>query len=331
MERAARTRQLGTSGLEVSAVGLGCMGLNYHRGTTLDRDQAVDFLRAAVSLGVTFLDTAQVYGPFTNEELVGAAIAPVRDRVVIATKFGEVDARGRPTHSSRPSIIKETTDGSLARLGVETVDLLYQHRVDPDVPIEEVAGTVKELIELGKVKYFGLSEASAETIRRAHVVQPVAAVQSEYSIWWRRPEEEVLPLCSELGIGFVAFSPLGRGFLTGAIDEHTTFDETDNRSTLPRFAVAARAANQRLVDVLRTEADRRGVTPAQLVLAWLLAQQPWIVPIPGTTKLERLRENYRAVDISLTLEDLEVLDRATSAVPVVGDRYPPDVERLTNL
>ena len=243
---------LGTSGLEVSALGLGCMGMSYHRSTTMDRDAAIALVRKAVDLGVTFFDTAQVYGPFTNEQLLGDALAPVRDQVVIATKFGEVDASGQHVRSSRPELVKQTTEGSLARLGVETIDLLYQHRVDPDVPIEEVAGAVKDLIEQGKVRYFGLSEAGAQTVRRAHAVQPVAAVQSEYSLWWRRPEQEVLPVCEELGIGFVAYSPLGRGFLTGAIDEHTTFDSADNRNTLPRFTVEARKANQALVDLLRT-------------------------------------------------------------------------------
>ena len=251
MGHALEKRMLGTSGLEVSALGLGCMGMSYHRSTTMDRDAAITLVRKAVDLGVTFFDTAQVYGPFTNEQLVGDALAPVRDQVVIATKFGEVDASGRHVRSSRPELIKQTTDASLARLGVETIDLLYQHRVDPDVPIEEVAGAVKDLIDQGKAKYFGLSEASAQTIRRAHAVQPVAAIQSEYSLWWRRPEQEVLPVCEELGIGFVAYSPLGRGFLAGAIDEHTTFDSGDNRNTLPRFTIEARKANQAIVDLLR--------------------------------------------------------------------------------
>ena len=323
-------RRLGTSGLEVSALGLGCMGMSYHRSTTMDRDSAIALVRKAVDLGVTFFDTAQVYGPFTNEQLVGDAIAPVRDQVVVATKFGEVDARGRPLLSSRPELIRQTTNASLARLGVETIDLLYQHRVDPDVPIEEVAGAVKDLIEQGKVKHFGLSEAGAQTVRRAHAVQPVAAVQSEYSLWWRRPEQEVLPVCEELGIGFVAYSPLGRGFLTGAIDQHTTFDNADNRNTLPRFTVQARQANQATVDLLRREAERRGATPAQFVLAWLLAQRPWIVPIPGTTKLERLQENLRAAAIKLTSHDLAELDRAASQIQIVGDRYPAEVAQRTN-
>jgi aryl-alcohol dehydrogenase-like predicted oxidoreductase len=330
MEPALGKRMLGTSGLEVSALGLGCMGMSYHRSTAMQRDEAIALVRKAVDLGVTFFDTAQVYGPFTNEQQVGDALAPVRDQVVVATKFGEVDASGKHVRSSRPELIKQTTDGSLARLGVQKIDLLYQHRVDPDVPIEEVAGTVRDLIEEGKVGYFGLSEAGAETIRRAHAVQPVAAVQSEYSLWWRRPEQEVLPVCEELGIGFVPYSPLGRGFLTGAIDQHTPFDSGDNRNTLPRFTAEARQANQSLVDLLRREAERKGATPAQLVLAWLLAQQPWIVPIPGTTKLHRLEENLGATTIQLTSEDLADLDRAASEIQIVGDRYPAAVERMTN-
>jgi aryl-alcohol dehydrogenase-like predicted oxidoreductase len=316
--------------LEVSALGLGCMGMSYHRSTTMDRDAAIALVRRAVEMGVTFFDTAQTYGPFTNEQLLGEAIAPVRDQVVVATKFGEVDASGHPVLSSRPELVKQTTDASLARLGVETIDLLYQHRVDPDVPIEEVAGAVKDLIEQGKVRHFGLSEASARTVRRAHAVQPVTAVQSEYSLWWRRPEQEVLPVCEELGIGFVAYSPLGRGFLTGAIDEHTTFDRADNRNTLPRFTVEARKANQAMVDLLRAIAERKDATPAQLVLAWLLAQRPWIVPIPGTTKLHRLEENLGAADIELTSHDLAELDHAASEIQIVGDRYPAEVEQKTD-
>ncbi|MGP8205340.1 MAG: aldo/keto reductase [Acidimicrobiales bacterium] len=323
-------RVLGTSGLEVSTLELGCMGMSYHRSTTMDRDAAVALVRKAVDLGVTFFDTAQVYGPFTNEQLLGDALAPVRDQVVIATKFGEVDAKGQHVRSSRPELVKQTTEGSLARLGVETIDLLYQHRVDPDVPIEEVAGAVKDLIDQGKVKHFGLSEAGAQTVRRAHAVQAVTAVQSEYSLWWRRPEQEVLPVCEELGIGFVAYSPLGRGFLTGAIDQRTTFDNADNRNTLPRFTVEARTANQRIVDLLRTEAERKGATPAQLVLAWLLAQRSWIVPIPGTTKLHRLQENLGAIAIELTSHDLAGLERAALEIPIVGDRYPGEVEQMTN-
>jgi aryl-alcohol dehydrogenase-like predicted oxidoreductase len=330
MGKALEKRVLGTSGLEVSALGLGCMGMSHHRSTKMEPDAAVALVRRAGDLGVTFFDTAQVYGPFTNEQVVGNALAPVRDQVVIATKFGEADASGQDVLSSRPELIRQTTEGSLARLGVETIDLLYQHRVDPVVPIEEVAGTVKDLIGQGKVRYFGLSEASARTIRRAHAIQPVAAVQSEYSLWWRRPEEEVLPVCEELGIGFVPYSPLGRGFLTGAIDEHTTFDSTDNRTTLPRFTVEARQANQALVVLLRAIAERKGATTAQLALAWLLAQRSWIVPIPGTTKLHRLEENLGAVEVELTGDDLAELERAASEIQIVGDRYPAEVEQKTN-
>ncbi len=330
MEHALEKRVLGAGGLEVSAFGLGCMGLSYHRSATLDRNEAIALIRDAVDLGVTLFDTAQAYGPFTNERLVGDALAPVRDQVVVATKFGEVDVSGRPALSSRPELIRQTTDGSLARLGVETIDLLYQHRVDPDVPAEEVAGAVKDLIAQGKVRYFGLSEAGAQTIRRAHAVQHVAAVQSEYSLWWRRPEDEVLPACEELGIGFVPYSPLGRGFLTGAIDEHTTFDNADNRNALPRFTVEARRANQALVERLRAIGERKEATPAQLALAWLLAQAAWIVPIPGTTKVRRLHENLRAAAVELTSGDLAEIDRAASEVPIVGDRYPPELEQKTN-
>jgi aryl-alcohol dehydrogenase-like predicted oxidoreductase len=330
MDRALEKRTLGTSGLEVSALGLGCMGLSYHRSSTLDRNEAIALIRDAVDLGVTFFDTAQVYGPFTNEQLVGDALAPVRDQVIVATKFGEVDAAGRPALSSRPELIRQTTDASLGRLGVETIDLLYQHRVDPDVPIEEVAGTIGDLIAEGKVAHFGLSEAGASTIRRAHAVQPVAAVQSEYSLWWRQPESEVLPVCAELGIGFVPYSPLGRGFLTGAIDEHTTFDRADNRNQLPRFTIEARTANQGLVFRLRAIGARKGATPAQLALAWLLAQAPWIVPIPGTTKVPRLQENLRAAAVQLTGSDLAEISRAASEVTIVGDRYPAELEQKTN-
>jgi aryl-alcohol dehydrogenase-like predicted oxidoreductase len=306
------------------------MGLSYHRSATLDRSEAIALIRGAVDLGVTLFDTAQVYGPFTNEQLVGDALAPVREQVIVATKFGEVDLSGRPALSSRPELIRQTTDASLARLGVETIDLLYQHRVDPDVPIEEVAGAVKDLIGEGKVRHFGLSEAGASTIRRAHAVQPVAAVQSEYSLWWRQPENEVLPVCHELGIGFVPYSPLGRGFLTGAIDEHTTFDSADNRNALPRFTVEARKANQALVERLRTTGERKGATPAQLSLAWLLAQATWIVPIPGTTKLPRLQENLRAAAVQLSSDDLAEIGCAASEVTIVGDRYPAELEQKTN-
>jgi aryl-alcohol dehydrogenase-like predicted oxidoreductase len=330
VDHALKKRTLGTSGLEVSALGLGCMGLSYHRSATVTRDEAITLIRDAVDLGVTFFDTAQVYGPFTNEQLVGDALAPVRDRVVVATKFGEVDADGRPALSSRPELIRQTTDASLARLGVDAIDLLYQHRVDPDTPIEDVAGTVGELIAEGKVRHFGLSEAGASTIRRAHAVQAVAAVQSEYSLWWRQPESEVLPACAELGIGFVPYSPLGRGFLTGGIDERTTFDSADNRNQLPRFTVEARRANQALVDRLRTIGEHNGATPAQLVLAWLLAQAPWIVPIPGTTKARRLQENLRAADVELTTGHLAEIDRVASEVSIMGDRYPAELEQKTN-
>jgi aryl-alcohol dehydrogenase-like predicted oxidoreductase len=330
MDHAVESRTLGASGLEVSALGLGCMGLSYHRSSTLTRDEAIALIRDAVDLGVTFFDTAQVYGPFTNEQLVGDALGPVRDQVVVATKFGEVDADGRPALSSRPELIRQTTDASLTRLGVDTIDLLYQHRVDPDTPIEEVAGTVGDLIAEGKVRHFGLSEAGASTIRRAHAVQAVTAVQSEYSLWWRQPESEVLPACAELGIGFVPYSPLGRGFLTGGIDEHTTFDGGDNRNQLPRFTVEARRANQALVERLRTIGQRKGATPAQLALAWLLARAPWIVPIPGTTKVRRLEENLGAAGVELTSDDLAEIDRVASEVPIVGDRYPSDLEQKTN-
>src|ERR1700733_7183202 len=292
MDQALKKRTLGTSGLEVSALGLGCMGLSYHRSATLDRSEAIALIRAAVDLRVTFFDTAQVYGPFTNEQLVGDALAPVRDQVVVATKFGEVDSGGRPALSSRPELIRQTTDASLGRLGVDTIDLLYQHRVDPDTPIEEGAGTVGGLIAEGKGRHFGLAEAGAPTIRRAHAVQAVTAVQSEYSLWWRKPESEVLPACPELGIGFVPYSPLGRGFLTGAIDENTTFDSGDNRNQLPRFTVEARRANRALVERLRAIGERKGAAPAQLALAWLLAQATWIVPIPGTTQVDRLPKNH---------------------------------------
>jgi aryl-alcohol dehydrogenase-like predicted oxidoreductase len=324
-------RELGASGLEVSALGLGCMGMSYHRSVLLSPDEASSLLRTAVDLGVTFFDTAQVYGPFTNEVLVGQGLAPVRDGVIIATKFGLCDADGNPTVSSRPELIKETTEGSLRRLGVDSIDLLYQHRVDPDVPIEEVAGAVKELIDEGKVKYFGLSEPSADTIRRAHAVQPVAAIESEYSLWWRRPEDDVLPVCEELGIGFVPYSPLGRGFLTGAIDESTTFADSDNRNTLPRFTSQARRANQAIVDLLRDLGVHKGATPAQVALAWLLARRPWIVPIPGTTKQHRLEENLAAANVDLTTIDIADIDRAASTITIEGDRYPEDVAKRTGL
>ncbi len=323
-------RSLGTSGVVVGAIGFGCMGMT-RQGSTVDDDpESIAVLRRAVELGVTLFDTAQVYGPFVNERLVGRALAPVRDRVVIATKFGVADLDGQPALSSRPEAIRATTDASLTRLGVDHIDLLYQHRVDPEVPIEDVAGTVGELVAAGKVRHFGLSEASAATIRRAHAVHPLAAVQSEYSLWWRRPEQEVLPACAELGIGFVPYSPLGRGFLTGAVDEHTEIHPQDNRARLPRFTVEARRANRGLVDVLRRFAEARAVTPAQLALAWLLAQRPWVVPIPGTTNGHRLEENLGAADLHLGVDELADIDQATAGVPVHGDRYPEESERMTN-
>ncbi len=323
-------RLLGASGLEVSAVGYGAMGLSHGYGQPPDRGHGIALMRAAVDRGVTFFDTAEVYGPFTNEELVGEALAPVREQVVIATKFGFVfDRHGRQTGlDSRPEHIRRTAEESLRRLRVETVDLLYQHRVDPNVPIEDVAGTVKELIAEGKVKHFGLSEAGVQTIRRAHAVQPVAALQSEYSLWWREPEHEILRTLAELGIGFVPFSPLGRGFLTGTIDQSTAFDAGDFRNTLPRFSAENRRANQVVVDLVGALAARRGVTPAQIALAWVLAQRPWIVPIPGTTKLHRLDENLAAVDVELTPADLRVIDDAVSTIAVQGDRYAEGAQRM---
>src|SRR2546421_5072426 len=324
-------RELGTSGLEVSALGLGCMGMSHGYGPAGDHEEMIALLRKAVDVGVTFFDTAQVYGPFTNEELVGEALAPFRGEVVIATKFGiTVDARGQQVVGSRPEHIKQSAEGSLKRLGVETMDLFYQHRVDPAVPIEDVAGVVKELIEEGKVKHFGLSEAAAQTIRRAHAVQPVTAVQSEYSLWWRRPEDDVLPTLEELGIGFVPFSPLGKGFLTGKVDENSEFTSTDIRSTIPRFTSEARKANHAIVDLLGNIAQRRRTTPAQIALAWLLAQKPWIVPIPGTRRLERLDENLGAVAVELTSDDLRDIDTAASQITVQGARYPENLERQTN-
>jgi aryl-alcohol dehydrogenase-like predicted oxidoreductase len=328
-------RKLGKSNLEVSAIGLGCMGMSFSYGPPKDKREMTSLLHAAVELGITFFDTAEVYGPYTNEELVGEALGPYRGRVVIATKFGfKINPDGSPGWQgldSSPAHIKQAVEGSLKRLKVETIDLLYQHRVDPNVPIEDVAGTVKELIQAGKVKHFGLSEAAAKTIRRAHSVQPVTAVQSEYSLWWRRPEAEVLPTLEELGIGFVPYSPLGKGFLTGKIDENTTFDSSDFRSTIPRFTPEARKANQALVDLLGKIAQRKKAAPAQIALAWLLAQKPWIVPIPGTTKLERLKENIGAVAIQLTPDDLREIDSAASKITVQGARYPERLEQMTNL
>lgn len=322
-------RKLG-SDLEVSALGLGCMGLSSGYGPPTQRQQGIELLRAAVERGVTFFDTAEVYGPYTNEELVGEALAPFKGQVVIATKFGfAIDRDGRQGGlDSRPEHIREVAHASLARLRVDAIDLFYQHRVDPNVPIEEVAGTVKELIRAGKVKHFGLSEAGVNTIRRAHAVQPVTALQSEYSLWWREPEKEALPTLEDLGIGFVPFSPLGRGFLTGKIDENTQFDSADFRNGVPRFTAEARKANQALVDVLRKLAAAKNATPAQLALAWLLAQKPWIVPIPGTTKLQRLEENLGALDIELTPEDLREIDAAASRITVQGARYPEHLQRM---
>jgi len=325
-------RKLGNSNLEVSAIGLGCMGMSQSYGPPPgDRQEMIAVIREAVERGVTFFDTAEVYGPFTNEELVGEALAPLREQVVIATKFGfQFDADGKQTGlNSRPEHIKEAAEGSLRRLGIETIDLYYQHRVDPDVPIEEVAGAVKDLIGEGKVRHFGLSEAAAKTIRRAHAVQPVTAVQSEYSLWWRRPEEEVLPTLEELGIGFVPYSPLGKGFLTGKIDENAEFASTDIRNTIPRFTPEARKANQALVDLLGKIAERKNATPAQIALAWLLAQKPWIAPIPGTRKLERLEENIGAAAIELTSDDLREIESAASKIAVQGARYSEEMERLT--
>jgi aryl-alcohol dehydrogenase-like predicted oxidoreductase len=324
-------RQLGGGGLEVSAIGLGCMGMSFGYGPAADKQEMISLIRAAVERGVTFFDTAEAYGPFTNEELVGETLAPVREQVVIATKFGfDLDSEGQQRGlNSRPEHIKEVVESSLTRLKVDTIDLLYQHRVDPDVRIEDVAGTMRDLIEEGKVKYFGLSEPGAETIRRAHAVQPVTAVQSEYSLWWRRPEEEVLPTLEELGIGFVPFSPLGKGFLTGAITENTTFDSSDFRNIVPRFAPEARKANHALVDLLRELAARKQATPAQIAIAWLLAQKPWIVPIPGTTKLHRLEENIGAAAVELTPDDVREIERVVSKVAVHGDRYPERLEQLT--
>jgi len=326
-------RTLGKSGLEVSALGLGCMGMSYGYGPAPDKQEMISLLRAAVDRGVTFFDTAEVYGPFANEELVGEALAPVRDRVVIATKFGfKISPEGKQIGvDSRPEHIREVADASLQRLRTDRIDLLYQHRVDTDVPIEDVAGAVKELIDQGKVKHWGLSEAGVQTIRRAHAVQPVTALQSEYSLWWRRPEEETFAVLEELGIGFVPFSPLGRGFLTGKIDENTTFDSSDFRNIVPRFTAEARKANQTVVDLLKRIGEQKNATPAQIALAWLLAQKPWIVPIPGTTKLHRLEENIGAVSVELTADDLREIDAAASHITVHGARYPEDLERRTNL
>ena len=319
-----KKRTLGKSNLEVSALGLGCMGMSFAFPPAPDRGEMISLIRAAVDRGVTFFDTAEVYGPYTNEELVGEALAPVRDRVVIATKFGfHFDENGKqlPGPDSRPENIRHAVEGSLKRLRIDTIDLLYQHRVDPAVPIEDVAGTVKELIEQGKVRHFGMSEAGVKNIRRAHAVQPLAALQSEYSIWWREPEEQILPALEELGIGFVPFSPLGRGFLTGKMDETTTFEAGDFRNTLPRYTAENRKANHTIVDLVKRMAAQKNATPAQIALAWLLAQKPWIVPIPGTTKLHRLDENLGALDVTLTPADLRELDEASSNITIHGARY----------
>jgi aryl-alcohol dehydrogenase-like predicted oxidoreductase len=319
-------RKLGSSGLEVSAIGLGCMGLSYGYGPATDRSQAIALIRAAVARGVTFFDTAEAYGPFVNEELLGEALAPFRDQVVIATKFGFKSGKVEAGLDSRPARIREVAEAALKRLRTDRIDLFYQHRVDPDVAIEDVAGAVKDLVREGKVGHFGLSEAGASTIRRAHQVQPVTALQSEYSLWWREPEKEILPLLAELGIGFVPFSPLGKGFLTGAINETTTFDSTDFRNIVPRFAPEARKANQSLVTLLGEIAARKQATPAQIALAWLLAQKPWIVPIPGTTKLHRLEENIGAADVVLTPDDLGAIAAVLATVTVQGDRYPAHLQ-----
>jgi aryl-alcohol dehydrogenase-like predicted oxidoreductase len=326
-------RKLGKTNLEVSAIGLGCMGMTFAYGPPGDKQEMISLIRSAVERGVTFFDTAEVYGPFTNEELVGEALAPFRKQVVIATKFGfkpgsKVESRWSDL-DSRPERLKQVAEGSLKRLRTDVIDLFYQHRVDPDVPIEDVAGAVKELIQEGKVKHFGLSESGVQTIRRAHAVQPVTAVQSEYSLWWREPEAEVLPTLEELGIGFVPYSPLGRGFLTGKMNENTTFDSSDFRNTLPRFTPEARKANQALVDLLGQIAERKRATPAQIALAWLLAQKPWIVPIPGTTKLKRLEENIGAAAIEITVDDLREIDSAASNINVQGARYPERLEQMT--
>lgn len=328
-------RTLGNSGLEVSALGLGCMGMSFGLGQAIDEKDGIALIRAAVEKGVTFFDTAEVYGPFANEELVGKSLAPYREKVVIATKFGfNIDADGTQHHNpplnSRPERIRQVAESSLKRLGTDYIDLFYQHRVDPEVPIEDVAGAVKDLIDEGKVRHFGLSEAGVEVIRRAHAVQPVTALQNEYSLWWREPEAEILPALEELGIGFVPFSPLGKGFLTGKIDETTTFDGTDFRNTVPRFSEENRKANQALVDLIGKFAARKNATPAQIALAWILAQKPWVVPIPGTTKLHRLEENIGAVDVELSADDLRELDRLTAQVQVQGARYSEGSQKLIN-
>ena len=320
-------RKLGNSGLEVSALGLGCMGLSFGYGPATNIQDAIKLIRTAFESGVTFFDSAEAYGPFKNEELLGEALAPFRDQVVIATKFGFKNGNVQEGVDSRPENIRQVTEAALKRLKTDRIDLLYQHRVDPNVPMEDVAGTVKELISEGKVKHFGMSEAGVQNIRRAHAVQPVAALQSEYSLWWREPEQEILPTLEELGIGFVAFSPLGKGFLTGAINENTTFDSTDFRNIVPRFTPEARKANQALVDLLGKIATQKEATPAQIALAWLLAQKPWIAPIPGTTKLHRLEENLRATKITLTAEDLREIEEAAASITIEGARYPQHLQQ----
>jgi aryl-alcohol dehydrogenase-like predicted oxidoreductase len=325
-----KKRTLGKSGLEVSALGLGCMGLSFGYGPATEKEQAIKLIRTAFDSGITFFDTAEAYGPYLNEEVVGEALAPGREKVVIATKFGFVDGKPSAGLNSRPKNIRSMTEAALKRLKTGVIDLLYQHRVDPAVPMEDVAGTVKELIAEGKVKHFGMSEASVASIRSAHAVQPVTALQSEYSLWWREPEKEILPTLEELGIGFVPFSPLGKGFLTGAINESTTFDSTDFRNVVPRFTAENRKANQDLVEVLGTIAAAKNVTRAQIALAWLLAQKPWIVPIPGTTKLHRLEENVGAAAVELTADDLRSIADAVSAIEVVGDRYPAHLQKLVS-
>ena len=326
-------RKLGKSGLEVSALGLGCMGMSFSYGATHDENDMINLMRKAVDLGVTFFDTAEVYGPFTNELLVGKALSPIRDKVVIATKFGfNCVPGGKPgtqTLNSRPEHIKEVADASLERLKIDSIDLFYQHRVDPDVPMEDVAGAVKDLIAAGKVKHFGLSEAGAQSIRRAHAVQPVAALQNEYSLWWRKPEQEIIPLLEELCIGLVPYSPLGKGFLTGKMNESTTFGEKDFRSQLPRFQPDAMKANRAFVDLLSDLAAKKNATPAQVALAWVLAQKPWMVPIPGTTKLSRLEENLGALSVELTRDDLREINQASTKIPVEGNRYPEHIEKMT--
>jgi aryl-alcohol dehydrogenase-like predicted oxidoreductase len=324
-----QTRNLGQ--LEVSAIGLGCMGMSHGYGPPADKQEMIGLIGKAIDLGVTFFDTAEIYGPHTNEELVGEALAPYRGQIAIATKFGIHFDNGQMVQDSRPERIRESVEGSLKRLGVDTIDLYYQHRVDPNVPIEDVAGTVRDLIAQGKVRHFGLSEAGVTTIRRAHAVQPVAAVQNEYSLWWRRPEEELLPTLAELGIGLVPFSPLGKGFLTGKIDENTRFDKSDFRNIVPRFTPEARKANQALVDLIGQVAAQKQAAPAQIALAWLLAQRPWIVPIPGTTKVSRLEENLKAASVELTAEDLRKIDDAAAKIPVQGARYPEALEKKTGL